>query len=519
MKRIFRIIICLFSLFFLLNSKPYIFSKEDEIEEFNKNFIELIEKTSTDYNFNFLKTLEYGNALQELYLMVDELCMKYIIDYEDPYLFGFEFNNLPDDLVDLYDEKGENEFRRLVYCVLSAYKIDHPIMYFFHDASICSFGFENSRLNNMSLSIDRYALPFYKYDYNKIIYQKTIEYGSYAEGIDSAYTKARIINKIISDNMYYEYNEDGTPSQFCYAHNILGFFLYGKGVCETYAYTFSVLMNYVGVECFYVCGNLDEQTGASHAWNIARMNNNEWYWFDITVNDDDKKGTEQKTYLAFNNDKNSVSNVQNYSEYYYNDSVLMNLYFSYISVPELSKSTDKPEDWYTITYNDVLYEIENDKLYILDNPKQNEIPEKIELKWRTFTTQCIHDKLIDKDNCKMCLKCFQLHTAVLKSRYVEPTCTEDGKTIETTCAYCNQVLEEGKIILKIGHTLSDWIVDVEPTKDVYGYKHIECLTCGERVHSEKIPKLGGCKNKSSALYSCLLIFNCTFVLMLKKRKY
>ena len=507
MKKIFKSFICLFIFIFLVSSNSYAYSKEDEMEKFNEDFIELLDKTSTDYHYNFLGTLKYGFNLQYTYLELDKVFLECITNYEKNTPFVIELENLSEMISKIENSDELNEYIDNAKYVLEAYKRDHPLMYFIHEANIGWDYYSGVPVNLCVYSLDEYS-PSQKYEYNKIIYQKVIEYCSYTEGIDSEYTKSRILNKLICDNMYYEYDSSGNPSPSCSAHSALGFFLYGKGVCESYAYAFSALMNYSGVECLYVCGNLNFNTNKSHAWNIARLNNGEWYWYDIDQNDDDKKGLEQREYLAFNDNKDSVTNAPYYT----------NIYFSYISVPKLSQSTDNPEDWYTLTYDDVLYEIENDKLYILDNPKQNEIPEKIELKWRNFTTHCIHDELVDKDNCKMCVKCLQFHTAISKSRYVEPTCTKDGKTVETTCSYCNCVLEKGEVIPATGHTLSEWIVDVEPTKDVYGYRHTECLTCKEIIEEERIPKLKGCQNKVNSLYSLLTISNILFLIIVKKVK-
>ena len=238
------------------------------------------------------------------------------------------------------------------------------------------------------------------------------------------------------------------------------------------------------------------------------MNNGEWYWFDIDKNDDDVHGYEYYTYLCFNTDINSVSNA-----YYIYD-----IYYSYISVPELSTSSDDVKEWYTITHNDVLYEIWSDKLYVLDNPKQNEIPETIELKWKTFTTSCVHEKVIDKDNCKYCLNCLQSHLSVLQQRSKEATCTEDGLTSGKKCGDCGKILEEQKVIPKTGHNLTDWIIDLEPTKESSGYRHKECINCKEVIEEEQMPKLGGCSKKANVLYSLLLLTNFTCFMFFRKRK-
>lgn len=504
-----KILVIILLITILVSCNFKIHAQNNEIDEFNEKFVEVLKKSSTDYNYNFLGTLEYGEYFQQLYLMFDKLCIEFITNYDEEdnanyNMFGLVMTNIPYEISELYEKI---DFYRMFSYMIEAYKRDNPLMYFVHESYASSLTTPNDKLTEIQITIDKYD-PKEKYEFNQTIYQKMIEYSSYTEGVDSQYTKAVILNKIICDNMYYEYDEFGNFSRECHAHNVLGFFIYGKGVCETYAYTFSALMNYVGVECFYVNGNYNEKTNISHAWNIAKMNNGEWYWFDIDKNDDDEKGYERKTYLCFNTDANTLS------EAYY----IYDIYYSYISVPKLSTSSDDVKDWYTITLNDVLYEIDVDRLFVLDNPKQNEIPETIELKWKTFTTACIHEKVIDKDNCKYCLNCLQSHLSILQQRSKEATCTEDGLTGGKKCGDCGKILEEQKVIPKTGHNLTDWIIDLEPTKESSGYRHKECINCKEVIEEERMPKLGGCSKKANALYSLLLLTNFTCFMFFRKRK-
>jgi transglutaminase/protease-like cytokinesis protein 3 len=90
--------------------------------------------------------------------------------------------------------------------------------------------------------------------------------------------------------MEYAYEADGsTPENDAWAHNILGVFEKKTGVCEAYSKTFQLLLNYCGVDNIYVTGYATEP----HAWNLAKMDDGSWYWFDLTW--DDKSDTNSNT--------------------------------------------------------------------------------------------------------------------------------------------------------------------------------------------------------------------------------
>lgn len=61
----------------------------------------------------------------------------------------------------------------------------------------------------------------------------------------------------------------------------------------------------------------------------------------------------------------------------------------------------------------------------------------------------------------------------------DATCTEPS-----TCTSCGAVLKPA-----IGHKASDWIIDRQPTTEMEGEKHKECLNCGEKLETEVIEKV------------------------------
>ena len=86
----------------------------------------------------------------------------------------------------------------------------------------------------------------------------------------------------------YAYEKDGTtPEDAAWAHNILGVFEKGSGVCESYARTYQLLLNVRGIENVFVIGvGGDAMSGyENHAWNLVKMDDDNWYWCDLTWDD------------------------------------------------------------------------------------------------------------------------------------------------------------------------------------------------------------------------------------------
>ena len=68
----------------------------------------------------------------------------------------------------------------------------------------------------------------------------------------------------------------------------------------------------------------------------------------------------------------------------------------------------------------------------------------------------------------------------------EATCTETGLTKGEHCGTCGKVFVEQEVIAKKAHAESEWIVDNAATCAGGGFRHKECLTCGEILKIEQI---------------------------------
>ncbi len=95
---------------------------------------------------------------------------------------------------------------------------------------------------------------------------------------------------------------------------------------------------------------------------------------------------------------------------------------------------------------------------------------------------------------------------------IEPTCTEAGKTAETTCIDCGAHISGGETIDALGHEWGAWQEVTPATQDEEGLKQRICSRC-DAVDQETLPPLDGStiynwnyadKNDGAAAYSATM---------------
>ena len=164
--------------------------------------------------------------------------------------------------------------------VWEQYKNDHPLYYWIST----SVQFTDSHL--FLLTDAEYAKGSDRAIFNQIIYDGISEYMKIIEGESSSYQIALAFHDTIISEIDYAYESDGvTPEDAAWAHNILGVFEKQSGVCEAYARTFQLLLNYCEIDNVLALGVSREE---NHAWNLAKMDDGNWYWFDLTWDDTPK---------------------------------------------------------------------------------------------------------------------------------------------------------------------------------------------------------------------------------------
>ena len=232
-----------------------------------------IERYATDYAYKSFADFDNGKAMQELYVKMDEVAKSFHNDTEKDIKKGTNGKYLISS-VD-FSELGLTSDEAL--SVWSMFRNDHPMYYWL--PGVVTY---NSSVINL-LTAEEYANGADRAEYNKLVVDSVRRYVSYIEGETSPYRIALGLHDAIINDVEYAYKSDGrTPEDAVWAHNVIGIFENGSGVCEGYAKVFQLILNYCKVENVYVTG---VSQGVDHAWNMAKMDDGNWYWFDLTWDD------------------------------------------------------------------------------------------------------------------------------------------------------------------------------------------------------------------------------------------
>ena len=138
---------------------------------------------------------------------------------------------------------------------------------------------------------------------------------------ESNYNKALFYHDLIIDMIDYKYDENNKPDSSGIAHSIAGVLDSSGVVCEGYAKMFEIMLRLSNVSVLYV-------TGGNHAFNLAKMDDGNWYWFDLTYDDTKELASGVKhTYFCVNDTEALVDNNISVS-------------FSFLNTHELDSYTD-----------------------------------------------------------------------------------------------------------------------------------------------------------------------------------
>ncbi len=108
----------------------------------------------------------------------------------------------------------------------------------------------------------------------------------------TTYTNSVALHDMICGDM--EFNN--TTSDHFTAHNVLGGISEHEGVCESYAKLYRMLLNYNGIENVFVAGS---GNGDGHAWNMLRLDDGNYYFTDLTWDDQNRNRDYHCTGTAF----------------------------------------------------------------------------------------------------------------------------------------------------------------------------------------------------------------------------
>lgn len=98
------------------------------------------------------------------------------------------------------------------------------------------------------------------------------------------------------DTSYTEYDPEGV-------------LLRGKGVCQSYALAYLLLLDQLDIECQYVVS-----ASMNHSWNLVKLNN-KWYHVDVTWDDPKGGGMENHAYFCLSDTYMKRDHTWIYSDY------------------------------------------------------------------------------------------------------------------------------------------------------------------------------------------------------------
>ena len=238
-------------------------------------------KYDGDYAYNSLASLPNGAAMQEFYWEIDAAADAFHVSSDDALentTAGYYYAATV-----TFSDNGISATEAL--SVWKAYSNDHPLYYW-----MSRFVRYSEAGGYINIQVDEeYITAEVRQSYNSQIYATVKEYVEYLNGESEIYAITEIFAELMMRDADYAYLPDGvTPSDEVWAHNLIGVMLNGEGVCESYAKTYQLLLNYVEAECIFVGG---QANGGAHAWNMVKLDNGEWYIYDITWEDIVNKGT------------------------------------------------------------------------------------------------------------------------------------------------------------------------------------------------------------------------------------
>ena len=230
--------------------------------------LNLLELSKSTYGYDYLGTMEKGEARQSLYEAIDKEVVAVHNNVTTTYVSKQAFAEVNFTALNLSAEDA--------VAVWKIYRDDNPLFYWFSN----QIGYGGSKL--YLYVADDYLEGAVRRECNQLIYTKVQEYIKYSIEETSAYQIALSFHDKIITAVDYAYDGNDEPESAQWAHSILGVFEERNAVCEGYAKTFQLLLNLRGVENIMVDGI---GGGGAHAWNLIRLDDGQWYWCDLTWDD------------------------------------------------------------------------------------------------------------------------------------------------------------------------------------------------------------------------------------------
>ena len=111
--------------------------------------------------------------------------------------------------------------------------------------------------------------------------------------------KARAIHDYMIKNYSYDYDAVKYPSKHAASYEFYGLLENKKGVCQSFALLYAMLMNRAGASCGTVSGVAAGSAGGSdyeaHMWNVIKLKSGSRYYVDVTFDEGASSGSKVST--------------------------------------------------------------------------------------------------------------------------------------------------------------------------------------------------------------------------------
>lgn len=111
--------------------------------------------------------------------------------------------------------------------------------------------------------------------------------------------KARAVHDYMIKNYSYDYAAVKNPSKHAASYQFYGLLKNKKGVCQSFALLYAMLMNRAGVDCGTVSGVAAGSAGGSdyeaHMWNVIKLKSGSRYYVDVTFDEGASSGSKVST--------------------------------------------------------------------------------------------------------------------------------------------------------------------------------------------------------------------------------
>ncbi len=258
--------------------------------------LDYLDLYNQSYGYEYLGTMENGEARQQFYRLMDEQVRVF---HTDPSLDATaESEDYPPVICKLnFEELGLSKDD--AQAVWKTYRDDNPLYYWLSNVVGCS-----GKWLYLMADAD-YAIGADRIETNGKLYQSISGYLSKLPANATEYEIALLMHDAMIDAIDYAYDNQGDPETEAWAHNILGVFDGRGAVCEGFARAYQLLLNFKGVDCLFVTG---ESRGQGHAWNVIQLDG-EWYGVDVTW-DDGSEETDPYAYFCLSETEFHESHVK-----------------------------------------------------------------------------------------------------------------------------------------------------------------------------------------------------------------